>query len=255
VEGGVRPSNDLYKETDDGDLAKRFDYQMQWPEEIKGLPIPRDHMLNLTEDGIRAYRGAGHVTVDNCKVVKMRGGIKLYMAKSATVSNCQVLDCVIQGYSLPSKGTITHCSGNAAYGPLLYIHFDSHTSQHIDLEVLPSPHGLGDHPLAAIKGSGHTIRFTSSPSTAPETLRPIIVGYPMRFDYLCVGYPAVPEGYEAHFARYAPETYTATRIDLHNGTTHPVVLGTLAQNNHITSVGPITDHGTNNAHKTLDRDF
>ena len=247
VEGGVRRSDDLYNETNDGDLARRFDYQMQWPEEVKGLPIPRGHMLNLTEDGIRAYAGTGHVTVENCQVSKTRGGIKLYMARSATVLNCEVLDCVIQGYSLPSRGTLTRCRGNAAYGPLLYIHFDKHSSQQIDLQVLPSPHSLGDHPLAAIKGSGHTIRLTASDSAAPEILRPIIVGYPMRFDYLCVNYPEVPEGYETHFARYAPETYTASGISIHNGTTHPVVLGALSQNNHIASVGAITDHGINNS--------
>ena len=246
VEGGVRPSNDLYNETNDGDLARRFDYKIQWPEEVKGLPVPRDHMLNLTEDGIRAYSGAGHVTVDNCKVIKMRGGIKLYMAKGAKVSNCQVLDCVIQGYSLPSRGIITNCSGNAAYGPLLYIHFDSHTSQKIDLEVLPSPHGLGDHPLAVIKGREHSIRFTASDSSTPETLRPIIVGYPLRFDFLCVDYPKVPVGYEERFAMYAPKTYTASKIMVNNGTTHPVILGEQSRDNTITSMSSIRDYGTNN---------
>jgi hypothetical protein len=251
IEGGVRPSNDLYQETNDGDLAKRFDYKIQWPESVRGLPIPRDHMLNLSEDGIRAYPGTGHVTVDNCKVMKVRGGIKLYMAKGAKVSNCQVLDCVIQGYSLPSRGTITHCSGNAAYGPLLYIHFDSHASQHIDLEVLPSPHALGDHPLAVIKGGEHCIRFTESGSSTPETLRPIIVGYPLRFDFLCVDYPKVPAGYEEHFARYAPKTYRASRITVNNGTAHPVVLGEQSRDNTITSLYSIRDYGTNNTLNTI----
>jgi hypothetical protein len=246
VEGGVRPSNDLYNETNDGDLAKRFDYELQWPESVKGLPIPRDHMLNLSEDGIRAYPGTGHVTVDNCKVMKARGGIKLYMAKGATVSNCQVLDCVIQGYSLPSRGTITHCSGNAAYGPLLYIHFDSHASQQIDLEVLPSPHGLGDHPLAAIKGRGHSINFKASGSITPETLRPIIVGYPLRFDFLCVDYPDVPDGYEERFATHAKKRYKASGITLTNGTSHPVVMGVLSCDNTVISDGPVKDYGTNN---------
>jgi hypothetical protein len=246
VEGGVRPSNDLYDETNDGDLAKRFDYKVQWPESVKGLPIPRDHMLNLTEDGIRAYPGTGHVTVDNCKVVKARGGIKLYMAKGATVSNCQVLDCVIQGYSLPSRGTITHCSGNVAYGPLLYIHFDSHRSQHIDLEVLPSPHGLGDHPLAAINGSAHSIHFTAQGNPVPETLRPIIVGHPLRFDFLCVDYPDVPDGYEKRFAKYAKKRYKASNITLTNGTAHPVVLAELSRDNKVISDGSVKDYGTNN---------
>jgi hypothetical protein len=251
VEGGVRPSNDLYGETDDGDLAKRFDYKIQWPEQVKGLPIPRDHMLNLTEDGIRAYSGAGHVTVDNCRVMKMRGGIKLYMAKSARVSNCQVLDCVIQGYSVPSRGTITHCSGNAAFGPLLYIHFDSHASQHIDLEVLPSRHGLGDHPLAVIRGREHRIRFTASDSSKPETLRPIIVGYPLRFDFLCVDYPKVPAGYEERFAMHAPKSYRASGITVNNVTAHPVVLGEQSRDNTIASLSPIRDYGTNNTLNTI----
>ncbi len=252
VEGGVRPSNDLYQETNEGDLAKKFGYKMQWPESVRGLPIPRDHMLNLSEDGIRAYAGTGHVTVDNCKVMKARGGIKLYMARSATVTNCQVLDCVIQGYSLPSRGTITRCSGNAAYGPLLYVHFGSHVSQHIDLCVLPSPHGLGDHPLAAINGSAHAITIAASAQGTPETLRPIIIGYPLRFDFLCVEYPDVPAGYEEHFAKYAKQSHEASRMTLTNGTSHPVVLGALSHDNNVMSHGPVRDYGTNNSVETVE---
>jgi hypothetical protein len=246
VAGTLRPSNDCYNETDDGDLAKRFNYRSQWPEEVKGLPIPRDHMLNCTEDGIRAYKGAGHMLVENCVVMKTRGGIKLYMAKSAKVTGCRVLDCVIQGYSVPSGGVISNSSGNAAYGPLLYIHFDSHSNQRIDLKVLPSPHGLGDHPLAAIKGRGHSIKFTRADGATSKTLRPIIVGYPMRFDFLCVDYPDVPKGYEKHFAKYSPKTYRASGITIDNGTPHPVVLGKLSRENDVRSVGPARDQGTDN---------
>jgi hypothetical protein len=246
IEGTLRPSNDCYNETNAGDLAKRFNYQLQWPESVKGLPIPRDHMINCTEDGIRAYKGAGDMIVENCVVKKTRGGIKLYMARSATVSNCQVLDCVVQGYSVPSRGVISGSSGNAAYGPLLYIHFDSHSNQKIDLKVIPSPHSLGDHPLAAIKGRGHSITFTRAGSPTPETLRPIVVGYPMRFDFLCVDYPDVPAGYEKHFAKYSPKTYKASGITIVNDTVHPVVLGKLSQENTVASFGPIRDYGTNN---------
>ena len=247
IEGTLRPSNDCYDETDAGDLARRFNYQLQWPESVKGLPIPRNHMLNCTEDGIRAYKGAGEMIVENCVVKKCRGGIKLYMAKSARVSNCQVLDCVIQGYSVPSRGVISNSSGNAAYGPLLYVHFDSHSDQQIDLEVLPSPHGLGDHPLAAIKGRGHVIRFTQVDSPASQNLRPIIVGYPMRFDFLCVDYPDVPVGYEDHFAKHSPKSYKASNMKIHNGTDNPIVLGEMSRENSINSAGEIKDLGTNNS--------
>ena len=253
IEGTLRPSNDCYNETDPGDLAKRFNYQLQWPEQVKGLPIPRDHMINCTEDGIRAYKGAGHMIVENCVVKKTRGGIKLYMARRATVSNCRVLDCVVQGYSVPSGGVIRNSSGNAAYGPLLYVHSDSHSNQTIDLKVLPSPHALGDHPLAAIRGRGHSITFSRAGAPTPEPLRPIIVGYPMRFDFLCVNYPEVPEGYEDHFAKYSPKTYEASKITIKNGTAHPVVLGTLSQENTITSVGPVRDYGSNNSVTIVER--
>ncbi len=252
IEGTLRPSNDCYNETEAGDLAKRFNYQLQWPDSVKGLPIPRDHMINCTEDGIRAYKGAGHMVVEDCVVKKTRGGIKLYMAKSARVSNCQVLDCVVQGYSVPSGGVITNSSGNAAYGPLLYVHFDGHSNQNIDLKVLPSPHGLGDHPLAAIKGHGHSITFTRADNPMPETLRPIIVGYPMRFDFLCVDYPDVPDGYEEHFAEYSPKTYKASAITINNSTSQPVVLGKLSQENTVASLGPVRDFGISNTVTTIE---
>ena len=249
VEGQVRPSNDLYKEDHPKDLAKKFNYQMQWPESIRGIPIPKDHMINLVEDGIRAYKGTGHMTVENCKVTKTRGGIKLYLARSATISNCEVLDCVVQGYSLPNKGTLRGSRGNAAYGPLLYIHSDSNHSQKIDLEIIPAPHALGDHVLAAIKGRSHTIRFTAAQPAL--TKRAIVVGYPMRFDFLSTAYPGVPTGYEEHFAKFSPETYYASKIRLYNRTFHPIVTGELSKTNQISSLGPINDLGTKNTTRRL----
>ena len=246
VEGEVRRSNDLYEEKNEGDLARKFDYKIQWPEEIRGVAIPRDHIVNLVEDGIRAYTGTGHMIVENCKVSKCRGGIKLYMAKSATVTNCEVLDCVVQGYSIPSRGTISNSKGNAAYGPLLYIHSDSSSSQKIDLEVIPSPHGLGDHPLAAIKGSRHTIKLTSGGAEKGDHQRPIIVGYPLRFEFLSVDYPKVPEGLEKNFTKFAPKTYRASRIRLENATNHPVVLGEFSQENEVMSKGEVRDLGEEN---------
>lgn len=250
VEGEVRPSNDFYRETNDGDLGKRFDYKIQWPEQMKGIAVPRDHMINLMEDGIRAYKGTGHMTVENCKVTKARGGIKLYMAKSATVSDCEVIDCVIQGYSLPSRGTITRSRGNAAYGPLLYVHMDSHVSQKIDLEVVSAPHALGDHPLAAIKGQGHQITLRAKESIPENQRRPIIIGYYKRFDYLCVDFPSVPAGMEEHFKKFAPESFRASGIELTNETDHPVVFGDLSQENQVISRCKVTDYGKGNQQVT-----
>ncbi len=253
IEGDVRPSNDAYAETNDGDLPKRFNYKMPLGE-MEGLPIPRDVMFNLTEDGIRAYNIPGAVTVENCVVKKCRGGIKLYMAKGKViVKNSTVLDCVVEGYSLNNGGEMINCKGNAAYGPLLYMHFDKVSNQNIDLTVLPAPHAVGNHVFAAIKGHGHNIKLTAAnPSeTIDNTLRPIVVGYPARFQFLTTDYPNVPKGYEENFKKhFGNKTYSATNISIKNGTNYPVILGHLSEENQVKSSGKVTDYGTANLVKT-----
>jgi len=152
----------------------------------------------------------------------------------------------VQGFSVPSGGVIENCRGNAAYGPLLYIHMDQHERQRVEIEVLPAPHGIGDHPLAAIKGGRHSIKFTSGGNEGAQLERPIIVGYPMRFDYLTVDYPKVPKGMEELFERFAPDDYRARGISLKNETGHPVVLSGLSEDNRIKSQGPVRDLGADN---------
>lgn len=252
IEGAVRPSNDSYSETHDGDLPKRFDYKMPIGQ-MKGLPIPRDVMFNLTEDGIRAYNIPGSVTVENCKVVKCRGGIKLYMAKGAVkVSNSTVLDCVVEGYSLNNGGELINCKGNAAYGPLLYMHFDKVSNQKIDLTVWPAPHAVGNHVFAAIKGHGHdiTLKKAKNNEAIDRALRPIVVGYKARFEFLTTSYPGVPNGYEDNFNTYFGDaTYQASNIFLKNETEYPVIIGNLSENNKIESLGAVTNLGKENSVK------
>lgn len=243
VEGEVRPSNDFLAENNPGDLARKYRHQIQWPDSVKGLRVPPDHMINLCEDGIRAYNGTQRITVENCKVYRTRGGIKIYMAKEGIIRNCEVRDCVIQGFSVPSRGVIENCRGNAAYGPLLYIHSDNHHSQQIEIEVLPAPHGIGDHPLAAIKGKNHRIKFTSAKSEGAQLKRPIIIGYPMRFDFLSWDFPDVPAGMEEMLEKHGPERFTAEDISLTNETKHPIVIGEHSRENQITSQGPVTNFG------------
>lgn len=254
IEGAVRPSNDLYKETNDGDLPKRFNYKLPIGN-VAGLPVPRDVMLNLTEDGIRAYPINGSVTVENCIVKKTRGGIKLYLAKGAvTVTNCSVLDCIVEGYSLPNGGKIINSSGNAAYGPLIYMHSDGASNHHIDLNILPSPHAVGNHVFAAIRGGGHVINLTQAGSPIDATLRPIVMGYSARFQFLTTNYPKVPAGYEENYDKYYKNaSYKASNITVTNGTEYPVILGDLSNNNTVASFGPVKNLGKNNTVSHVDQ--
>ncbi|HUX59331.1 MAG TPA: right-handed parallel beta-helix repeat-containing protein [Bacteroidales bacterium] len=253
IEGRVRPSNDLYSETNDGDLPRSFDYKVQF-DVLEGLSIPRDKMLNLTEDGIRAYPGKGEVTVENCTIKKCRSGIKLYMTSGKAIArNCTVLDCIVEGYSMPSDGEVINCRGNAAYGPLIYIHpadnfykVEAAHRSNIEIELLPSTHAVGNHVMAAIRGTNNIFKLTQTESPIDANLRPIVVGYYSRFELLTTDFPDVPEGYEENYEKNKV-SYEAKGNTIINETEYPVILGELSEHNNITSYGKITDYGKNNA--------
>ena len=257
IEGRVRLSNDLYLEKNEGDMPKRFDYKVQF-DILEGLPIPRDKMLNLTEDGIRAYPGAGDVTVENCTIKKCRSGIKLYMTTGKTiVKNCTVLDCIVEGYSMPSDAEVINSRGNAAYGPLIYIHpadnfykVEAAHRTNIELELLPSPHAVGNHVMAAIRGTNNIFKLTQSASPIDAVLRPIVVGYFARFELLTTCFPGVPKGYEQNYEKNKI-MYEAKDNTILNETEYPVILGELSEHNNITSLGKIIDYGKNNSNLVI----
>ncbi len=223
VEGAVRETNDMYRETDPRSLPYRFNYKM--PFSIAGsrnepeLPIPRDHMFTITEDGIRVYTGGGSVRVENSIVRKTRGGIRLYLARAATVVNCQAIDCGSTNFNLPKGGSITGSSGNFAYGPLSDFRL-GRSNQNIDLTILPSPHAMGDHNIADINGDGHTIVFRRAPGPVDKTKRPIVV--------------------------------TGRNSHIRNETEYSIVLAKSSLGNTVISRGPVTDQGEENSVSLLE---
>jgi len=210
VEGRMRPSKDLYLETAPKDLPARSKYQ-QLREGNK--PIPRDIMLPLSEDGVRVYTGGGSVTVENCTVKKMRGGIRVYLASHATVTNSTAIDCGWTNFNLPKGGKITGSAGNFAYAPLSDFRL-SRSNQDVELTILPSPHAIGPHHVADILGSNHTIVFHRSEGPIDTDLRPIVVAGDNSF--------------------------------ITNETEYPIILEPSAKGNTVVSFGKVTDNGTNN---------
>jgi hypothetical protein len=210
VEGVMRPSKELYLETDPEDLPVRSNYRMP----LSGnRPIPKDIMLPLSEDGIRVYTKGGSVTVDNCTVKKMRGGIRLYLARSATVTNSMAIDCGHTNFNLPTGGKVTGSSGNFAYAPLSDFRL-SKSRQDMELTILPSPHAVGPHNLADILGDNHTIVFHRSEGPLDTDLRPIVV--------------------------------SGDNSTINNETEYPIILESTANGNTVVSLGPVTNRGTNN---------
>lgn len=210
VEGIMRPSKELYLETNPEDLPVRSEYKLPRQD---NEPIPKDTMIPLAEDGIRVYTGGGSVTVENCIVKMMRGGIRVYLASQATVTDSIALDCGSTNFNLPRGGKITGSSGNFAYAPISDFRL-ARSGQEIELTILPSPHASGPHNVADILGDNHNIVFHRTEGPLATNLRPIVV-----------------EG-----------DYSTIR----NETEYPLTLQSSASENTVISFGPVTDHGTKN---------
>jgi parallel beta-helix repeat protein len=217
VEGAVRPTDDMYKETDPQSLPYRYNYRM--PFSIVGernrrdVPIPRDHMFTITEDGIRVYKGGGSVRVENTTVKKTRGGIRLYLGSGATVTNCTAIDCGSTNFNLPKGGTITGSIANFAYGPLSDFRL-GRSKQNIDMTILPSPNAMGDHNIADVQGDGHAIVFRRTPGPIDTTTRSIVV--------------------------------TGSNSTIRNETEYSIILASSSNGNTIVSRGKVTNNGKNN---------
>ena len=211
VEGRMRLSAELYEETDPKDLPARSNYRLPRRD---NRPIPKDVMLPLSEDGIRVYTRGGSVRVDNCTVKKMRGGIRLYLSRRATVANSKAIDCGSTNFNMPDGGKITGSVGNFAYGPLSDFRL-SKSRQDIELTILPSPHAVGPHNVADVQGDDHDIVFHRSDGPIDTDLRPIVV--------------------------------TGDDSNIRNETEYPIVLESSASGNTVDSFGAVTDRGTNNS--------
>ncbi len=243
VVGDQRKTDDIYASKDP--LAKQFKYRIQYPSWLKGQPIPRGQVIGLTEDGIRAYtrgtdkhgntRNTGHITVENCTVDAMRGGITLALARKATVTDSTAINCS-HAFALPSNSTVRNSKGNAAYGPLLSMPYSSKSNSDIEIELLDAPHETGDHPLARITGSNHKITIIAKADLPIRKPRPIILG--------TTGDRYTTKNSDAE---KLAKNNKAHGIVVINQSQHPVVLSAYSTNTQIKSQGDLLqDEGTNN---------
>lgn len=175
VEGRLRKTKELYDETRPTDLPKRANYKI--PRD-GNIPIPKDSVHSLCEDGIRMYNIPGSVTVENCTVTKMRGGIRLYLGGPATVKNCSVTHCEYTNYNLPTKGELSDSTGDFSFGPLSDYRL-SRSRSRAEWVILPSPHAIGDHNILDVQGNGHHIilnRKKGSPIDRKEKRTIVVTG-------------------------------------------------------------------------------
>lgn len=243
MEGILRLTDEIYEET--SGPAFDHDFKIMYPDWFQGFPIPKGEMLSLTEDGIRAYldgtdvngvnRRTGKITVENCVVDKMRGGITLTLGSGiADVKNCVVTRCA-HAFSLPSNSIVRNCKGDAAFGPLLSMPYSNKGNADIELELIPADTIMGTHPLAEVSGKNHKIKITSTGDVSKynQTIKIGDVGY--RYN-------------ETNSTEdVLKEKHAATGIQLINETNLPVLLTKYASGCSVTSVnGEVEDLGTNN---------
>ncbi len=215
VEGRVRLSAELYDEPADS-LPGQLDYMLPDPDDAlnsaSDVPIPMDDVFSLSEDGIRVYTDGGSVTVENSTVKMMRGGIRLYLATSATVSDSTAIDCGATNFNLPAGGTVTNSSGNFAYSTLNDNRL-SRSNQNLEITILPSPHTVGTHNIADILGNNQEIVFHRAPGPLDDDeTRAIVV--------------------------------SGNNSTILNETEYHIVIE--GDGNDITSAGAVTDNGSNN---------
>ena len=208
IEGRVRETDDMLAEGR-GSLPEQENFL-----DFEGNPIPANEVNSLAEDGIRSYGATGSVTVDNSVVRGMRGGIRLYLASSATVSNSTAVDNGSTNWNLPNNGRVTNSSGNFTYAPL-NDHRLSRSRQNIDMTILPSPNAIGSHNIADILGNDHEIVFRRAPGPEDTQEQRVIV-------------------------------VSGDGSTIRNETEYTIVLESGANDNRIISAGDVIDNGRNN---------
>jgi hypothetical protein len=210
VEGRVRPTGDLYQENKAYDLPFRAGFVMPYED---NRPIPTDEVHSLSEDGIRQYTGVGSITVENCTVKKMRGGLRLYLGGKATVINSTAIDCGTTNWNLPNNAVVTKSSGNFAYAPLSDFRL-SRSGMNIEWTIIPSPNATGPHNLVDLLGSNHNIVFHRTSGPIDTDLRPIVI--------------------------------SGDDSTIINETEYPIILESGAVRNTIVSCGSVIDNGRDN---------
>lgn len=239
VTGVVRLGADMYNDGNDS-LPAQWDYEQQSPDWYVGIPIVKERMYNLTEDGIRAYAtgtkydgttaDTGSIYVENTNVDKMRNCFALVAASKAELDNVEVTRCGENGYSLPSNGVVTNSRGDWAYASLIQMPYGTEKNISMDITVLEPEDTTGDFHLTNISGSGHTIILRGGGAVTGNNS--IAVGYAWdRWDYD-----------EDNLYRHG-----ASDIDIQNYTDYPMVLTDYSSDISAYSEGHVTDNGDSNS--------
>ena len=243
VVGRMRSTNSVLAEKGTGSDADQADFMTYF-----GYRVPRNYMISLGEEGIRAYsggntyidgetfkRGASNVTVLNCTVKNMRGGVTLTHAKGKRyVKGTTALGCS-RGFAIGS-GDIIDCYADIQYGPALGVDYDGDAGMNAEITLLPhegeTVNGAGQ--VAYLIGNKHKVVLHNK------------IDDPDRKLVIQVG------GKKRHIGGLDDKKiYAARGIHLNNESGFRVVLDKAARDCVVQSVGPVKDAGKKNEVKRV----
>ncbi|CAH8281472.1 hypothetical protein EV196_104260 [Mariniflexile fucanivorans] len=238
IEGAMRSTDDMWTEKGTGSDADKVDF-----EAVYSYKLPKGYMMCLGEEGIRAYnggetiidgkeyrRGTSNPTIINCTIKNMRAGVTLTHATGKKyVEGTTAIGCE-RGFCI-GTGDIVDCYADTQHGPALGVDYPSDQGMHAEITLLPYEGASynGSKHAAIIIGSNHKITLRNKVQNADQDLKINIGG-----DNRTIG------------LLNRDENYSASNIVIDNFTNYPMVLDDNSQNCKGTSVGKVTDEGTNN---------
>jgi hypothetical protein len=220
--GTLRPTNDIFKE--EIGRAAEYDFHIMY----RGKrPIPRDHMIPLTEDGVRTYGGDKNIRVVNTIVERFRGCFQLLCDGDVTLENVTVLQAGDFSFDVSAgdkgKVTVKNCRADLAYNPMFNLtRGEKPRNAFYEVTILSPPADLKLTPrshLGVICGDRCTFILHDG------TTRPV----PPEVNRLMCG-----------------GNLGLTNSTIRNHTSARLLLNERVRNCRIVSVGPVEDRGEGN---------
>jgi len=165
LSGCLRPTNDIFLENEG--RAVEYDFMIKYRGE---RPIPRDRMIPLVEDGIRAYNDVRNVWVENTEIKRFRGCVQLLCTGDVFLKNVTVReagDFSFDVSSLPGFDVkMEQCASDYAYSPIFNLtRGETPQEASYELEILPlSPDVLpvARGSLGTLCGKGCRFKITAA---------------------------------------------------------------------------------------------
>lgn len=221
--GTLRPTNDIFKEV--AGRAVEYDFEMKYR---STKPIPRDHYIPLTEDGIRSYDNVKNITIIDTVIERMRGCVQLHCEGNIILKNVTVKEAGDFSFdaSVGDKGKVIleNCKSDVAYNPVFNLMRGELTENATyDVTILSPAEGTPITPRTSLGIiTGKKCKFILRDGTT----RPL----PDEVNVLNCG------GYRRELTNSTIENHTTAKLILNENVT----------NCHIRSIGPVEDNGKNN---------